>query len=81
MNQNLFTMTTITIKDGKLSKTIFDSLADLQDYLTLQLVEKNQDFSSSFKAELDRREEELISGKEKGIPWEDVKTKLSSKNR
>jgi spore cortex formation protein SpoVR/YcgB (stage V sporulation) len=73
-------MTTITINNGKLSKTNFENLSDLQDYLTLQLLEKTPAFSESFKVELDGREKELLSDKSKGASWRDIKTKLSSKN-
>lgn len=72
-------MTTITIKKGKLSKTNFETLSDLQDYLTLKLLEKSNSFSDSFKAELDNREKELLSDKSKGISWDAVKVKISSK--
>ncbi len=73
-------MTTITIKNsGNISRTEFEDLADLHDYLSLQIIE-NREFSDEFKAELDRREAELLSGEVEGIPWEVVKTKLLSRN-
>ena len=73
-------MTTITIKNsGNISRTEFEDLADLQDYLSLQIIE-NRDFSDEFKVELNRREAELLSGKVAGIPWEEVKAKLLSRN-
>ncbi len=74
-------MTTITIKDNTtLSRTIFENLEDLQEFLSLQFFDNNEEFSDEFKAELNRREEDILSGKEKGIPWEDVKTKLMAKS-
>ena len=55
-------MTTITIKNsGNISQTEFEDLADLQDYLSFQIFE-NREFSDEFKAELNRREAELLSG-------------------
>ena len=73
-------MTTITIKNsGIISRTVFEDLADLQDFLNFQIIE-NREFSDEFKAEIDRREEELLSGKVAGIPWEEVKAKFLSRN-
>ncbi|PCI08092.1 MAG: hypothetical protein COB73_07305 [Flavobacteriaceae bacterium] len=72
-------MTTITIKEGKLSRTNFESLSDLQDYLTLKLLQKSNSFSDSFKAELNNREKELLADKTKGVSWDAVKSKISSK--
>ncbi len=69
-------MTTISIQDGKeLSRKVFKNIAELQDYLTLLFHDK--DFSDAFKAELDNRESDILSRKEKGISWEDVQNKLS----
>ena len=72
-------MTTITIKNsGDISRTEFEDLTDLQDYLSLKLHDDNY-FSPEEEKELDRRYEELKSGKVAGIPWEKVKTKLLSR--
>ena len=71
-------MTTITIKNvGKLSRTNFNDLADLQKYIAK--IEPNNDFylSPEMEKELDRRYEELITGKVKGMPWEDVKEEFT----
>jgi len=74
-------MTTITIKDNTaLSRTIFENLEDLQEFLSLQFFDNKEEFSDEFKADLNRREEDILSGKEKGIPWEDVKSKLMEKS-
>ena len=73
-------MTTITIKNGgKFSKTEFDNLSDLQDYISLQLSQSQQEFSTEFKTELDKREEQLLTGEVKGIIWEEVKSEFLSK--
>ena len=70
-------MTTITItKDEELPKTQFENLSDLQDYLTLYFFDDKKEFSDEFKKELNQREESLISGKEPGIPWKEVKSKM-----
>ena len=69
-------MTTITIRDSEeLSRKVFKNIGELQDYLTLLF--QNKDFSDSFKAELDSRENDFLTGKEKGIPWDKVRAKLS----
>ena len=69
-------MTTITIRDSEeLSRRVFKNIGELQDYLTLLFQDK--DFSDSFKTELDSRENDILSGKEKGIPWDKVRAKLS----
>ena len=71
-------MTTITIKNvGKLSRTSFNDLVDLQNYIAG--LEPNNDFflSPEMEKELDRRYEELITGKVKGIPWEDIKEEFT----
>ena len=69
-------MTTITIRNGEgISKKVFENLAELQDYLSLLI--SDREFSDSFKKELNRRQEDLISGKEKGISWDEVKSKIS----
>ena len=66
-------MVTITIKDNyKFSRTGFEDIDDLYNYLSLE-------FSDEFKAELDQREKDILSRKEKGIAWEDVKSKLTAK--
>ena len=72
-------MTTITIKNsGNISRTVFEDLADLQDFLTLKLHEDNY-FSPEEEKELDRRYEELKSGKVKGIPWDEVREKYAER--
>ncbi len=69
-------MTTITIRNGReITKKVFENIAELQDYLSLLI--SNKEFSDSFKKELDKREEDLKSGKESGISWEEVKSKIS----
>lgn len=73
-------MTTITIKNvGKLSRTNFDDLVDLQNYIAR--LKPNNDFflSPEMEKELDRRYEELITGKVKGIPWEDIKEEFTQR--
>ncbi len=73
-------MTTITIKNsGNISRTEFEDLADLQDYLTIELHNSTFLFSPEEEKELDRRYEELKSGKVKGIPWKEVREKLLSR--
>ncbi len=69
-------MTTITIRNGReITKKVFENIAELQDYLSLLI--SNKEFSDSFKKELDKREEDIKSGKESGISWEEVKSKIS----
>ncbi len=71
-------MTTITIKNSEnLSRTSFIDLADLQNYIAN--LGHNNDFflSPEMEKELDRRYEELITGKVKGMPWEDVKEEFT----
>ena len=74
-------MTTITIKNGQkqFTKTNFENLADLQDYLTLWFFDTNQDFSNEFKTELDKRETALLSGTEKGKSWQVIKTQMTKR--
>jgi putative addiction module component (TIGR02574 family) len=72
-------MTTITIKNsGNISRTEFEDLADLQNYLSLRLHEDDY-FSPEEEKELDRRYEELKSGKVKGIPWDEVREKFTKR--
>lgn len=72
-------MTTITIKNSKrFSKTEFENLSDLQDYISLQLSQNQQEFSSEYKNELDKREKQLLSGEVKGILWEEIKSEFLS---
>jgi len=72
-------MTTITIKNsGDISRTEFEDLTDLQDYLSLKLHDDNY-FSPEEEKELDRRYEELKSGKVAGIPWEEVRKKFTER--
>jgi len=69
-------MTTITIRNGgEITKKVFENIAELQDYLSLLI--SNKEFSDSFKKELDKREEDLKSGKESGISWKEVKSKIT----
>jgi len=56
-------------------RNVFKDIGELQDYLTLLF--QNEDLSDSFKTELDSRENDILSGKEKGIPWDKVRAKLS----
>lgn len=73
-------MTTITIQNSEnLSRTNFDDLADLQNYIAL--LRPNNDFflSPAMEKELDRRYAELKSGKVKGIPLEEVKNEFSKR--
>jgi len=71
-------MTTITIKNGQnlIFKTHFEDLGELQDYLTLLFLDTKQEFSDEFKAQLDKREKELLSGKLTGIQWESFKNEF-----
>jgi hypothetical protein len=72
-------MTTITIKNsGNISRTEFEDLTDLQNYLSLKLHEDNY-FSPEEEKELDRRYDELKSGRVKGIPWEEVREKFTER--
>jgi len=76
-------MTTIKIRNaGKLSRTDFKDWWDLQDFLRINLV-PNQEFelTDEIKAELDRREEDFHTGKEKGIPWEEVKAEIEARRK
>ncbi len=73
-------METITIKNSKkISRNVFEDWKDLLNFIRNQIeTDETIEFSESFKTELDRREEEIISGKAEGIPWEDVKKKMLS---
>lgn len=68
-------MTTIKIKNTEqLSRTNFQDLEDLQDFLlSLQL---ENEFSEVFKKEIDLREEEVLTGKVKTISWSEVSSKI-----
>ncbi len=71
-------MTTITIKNvGKLSRTNFDDLTDLQNYLAKLQFDIDFFLSTEMEKERERRYEELKSGKVKGMPWEDVKEEFA----
>jgi len=74
-------METITIKNSKkISRNVFEDWNDLLNFIKNQLeTDENIEFSDDFKAELDKREEELISGKTEGIPWRDVKKEMLSR--
>ena len=73
-------MTTITIKNSKnISRTEFEDLVDLYSYLDSFFTKEGFSISSEMEEELDRRYEELKSGKVKGIPWDVVKKKYSSR--
>ncbi len=69
-------MRTITIHKGfNFEKTEFQDLDELIDYLN----EKDLFISDEFDAELDRRYNELKSGKIKGINISEAKEKFSEK--
>jgi putative addiction module component (TIGR02574 family) len=71
-------MTTITIENGEMfSRTRFTDLDDLQEYITK--LKPDLSISAEQEKELDRRYEELISGKVDGVPWEDVKAEFSKR--
>ena len=73
-------MTTITIKNvGNLSRTNFNDLADLQNYIAMLKPDKDFFLSPEMEKELDRRYEELIMGKVKGISWKDVKEEFTQR--
>jgi len=73
-------MTTITIQNSEnLSRTNFDNLTDLQNYIALLKPETDFFLSPEMEEELDRRYEELKSGKVKGIPWEEVKNEFAKR--
>lgn len=73
-------MTTITIKNSRnLSRTNFENLTDLQDYLTSISVENDIEITTEMEKELDKRYEELLSGKVKGIPWNEVKKEFENR--
>ena len=73
-------MTTITIQNSEnLSRTNFDNLTDLQNYIALLKSETDFFLSPEMEEELDRRYEELKSEKVKGIPWEEVKNEFAKR--
>jgi putative addiction module component (TIGR02574 family) len=74
----LIKMTTVTIKNvGKLSRTSFNDLTDLQNYIAKLKPDIDFFLSPEMEKELDRRYEELKTGKVKGMPWEDVKEEFT----
>lgn len=68
-------MTTITIKNSKkaFSKTNFENPADLYEYLTQWILDAENSPLDAFKSKLDKREKELLTGKIKGVHWEEIK--------
>lgn len=70
-------MTTITIKNTKnLSRTNFESIEDLQEYLLEFFFSNNKEFSDKFKAELDNREKSLLAGESETTSWETIKEEM-----
>ena len=73
-------MTAITIQNSEnLSRTNFDDLTDLQNYIALLKPDTDFFLSLEIEKELDRRFAELKSGKVKGIPWEEVKNEFANR--
>ena len=72
-------MTTITIQNGeKLTRKKFQDIEDLLNYLVSLSPKKPFQLSSEEETELNRRYEEMKSGKEPGIPWEEIKTNFEA---
>ena len=73
-------MTTITIKNGgELSRNKFQDLDDLRNYLISITPESSFQLSLEEEAELDRRYEEMKSGKEQGISLNKIRAKFEAK--
>jgi len=74
-------MTTITIKNVKnLSRTQFDDLADLQDYLISINLQDEFEISTEHQEILDKRLEESRKNPENFISFEQFKKNLNRKN-
>jgi len=73
-------MTTITVKNSeKLLRKNFQDLEDLRNYLASLDPQQAFQLSIDEEAELDRRYEDIKSGKEKGISWENIKAKFEAR--
>ncbi len=74
-------MTTITIKNGQnLSRTQFDSIADLQDYLLLLSTQNEIELTKEHKAILDERIQDLKENPDNFLSFKQFKTSLNRKN-
>ncbi|MGB1283906.1 MAG: addiction module protein [Polaribacter sp.] len=72
-------MTTITIQNGEqLTRKKFQDIEDLFNYLVSLSPKQSFQLSSEEETELNRRYEEMKSGKELGIPWEEIKTNFKA---
>ena len=71
-------MTTITIKSSEtLTRTEFENLAELIAFLTFD--NSRLEFSDEFQADINKRSEELKSGKVKSYSLETVQTEIASR--
>ncbi len=74
-------MTTITIKNGKkLTRTQFENLEDLQEYLIAVNVEDEFEFTDTHKKILDNRLKEADINPTNFITFDELKTGLTRKN-
>ena len=73
-------MITITIKDNiTISRNVFEDLADLQTYINSIVSDEEYLLTPEMDEELDKRYEELRTGKVEGIAWNDVKEKYNKR--
>ncbi len=71
-------MTTITIKNGELSRTEFESLEDLQIELALQ--QEQFELTNDHKQILDERLIQADKNLDQGLSWQKVKADLRRKH-
>ena len=74
-------MTTITIKNGeKLSRSIFESLKDLQQYLTSISTEDDYELTDAHKKILDERLLDAKNNPDNSISFEELKASITRKH-